>query len=87
MGDNLNSLATGRHHQDVPKVVDMTPEEKAAIINARAATALIRAMGMQAENIMRQHRGHTIAYAENAFIKVIEEEGIHWNAIHPVLYD
>jgi len=65
----------------------MSPEEKAAIINARAATALIRAMGMQAENFIRQQRGHTIAYAEDAFTKVIEEEGIHWNSIHGVLYD
>jgi hypothetical protein len=65
----------------------MTPEEKAAVINARAATALIRAMGMQAENTMREHRGWAIAYAEDAFIKVIEEESIHWNAICSVLYE
>lgn len=30
----------------------MTPEEKAAIINARSVTALIRAMGMRAENMI-----------------------------------
>jgi len=65
----------------------MTPEEKAAVINARAATALVRAMGMQAENLMRQQWGDSVAYAEDAFLKVIEEEGIHWNSIHGVLYD
>ena len=65
----------------------MTPEEKAAVINARAATAIVRAMGMQAENLVRQQRGESMAYTEDAFTKVIEEEGIHWNSIHGVLYD
>jgi len=65
----------------------MTPEEKAAVINASAATALIRAMGMQAENLMRQQRGETIAYVEDAFIKVIEEECIHWNGVNSLIQD
>lgn len=65
----------------------MSPEEKAAVINARAATALIRAMGMQAQNLVKQQMGDVIPYREDAFIKVIEEEGVHWNSIHGVLYD
>ena len=65
----------------------MTPEEKAAVINARVATALVRAMGMQAQNLMKQQMGDVIPYREAAFIKVIEEEGICWNSIHGVLYD
>ena len=28
-----------------------------------------------------------MAYPEDSFIKIIEEEGVHWNAIHSVLYD
>jgi len=59
----------------------MSDEQKAAIINARCATALIRAMGMQSENQQRDHQGCAMAYTEADFIKVIEEEGTHWNAI------
>ncbi len=59
----------------------MSDELKAAVINARVATAMIRAMGMQAENQHRTHRGDQIAYDETAFLNVIEEEGVHWNAI------
>ena len=64
----------------------MTEEQKAAVINARAATAMIRAMGMQATNMQRQHRGESMAYTSADFEKVIEEEGTHWNAIYTVLY-
>jgi len=65
---------------------DMKPEEKAAIVNARCTTALIRAMGMMAENQQRFTEGHSTPYAEEDFAKVIEEEGTHWNAIHKVLF-
>ncbi|MHC4188433.1 MAG: hypothetical protein ACYSUB_01990 [Planctomycetota bacterium] len=65
----------------------MSPEEKAAVINARAAMALVRAMGMQAENLNRQQRGESIAYVEEAFEQVIIDEGIYWNAIHSFLFD
>jgi hypothetical protein len=65
----------------------VTEEQKAAMINARCATAMIRAMGMQAENAQRQHRGESLAYNEEAFLQVIEEEGTHWNAIHKVLFE
>ena len=65
----------------------MTSEEKAAVINARCATALIRAMGMQAENQDRLSKGYSIAYTENAFENVIVEEGTSWNDIHGVLYN
>ena len=42
---------------------------------------LVRAMGMQAENQQRIHRGESIAYPEEAFSKLIEDNGIHHNAI------
>lgn len=64
----------------------MTDEQRAAVINARAATAMIRAMGMQAENDQRKHRNESMAYGEADFAKVIDEEGTHWNAIYVVLY-
>jgi hypothetical protein len=43
-------------------------------------------MGMQAENLDREHRGNSIAYTEKDFLVVIDEEQIHWNAIHALLY-
>ena len=64
----------------------MTEEQKAAVINARAACAMIRAMGMQAENEQRKAEGFSMAYTEKAFFDLIAEEGIHWNAIHPLLF-
>lgn len=63
----------------------MTSEIAAAQINARCATAMIRALGMQAENQQRQHQGLSPAYTEDAFIAVINEEGTHWNAIATLL--
>jgi hypothetical protein len=64
----------------------VTEGQKAAVIHARAATAMIRAMGMQAENDQRKHRNEAMAYGEADFAKVIEEEGTHWNATYTVLY-
>jgi hypothetical protein len=61
-------------------------EIKAARINASCATAMIRAMGMQAENQQRERQGLALAYDEEAFIRVINEEGIGWNDVHKVLY-
>ena len=60
----------------------MTPEQKAAYVNAMSASALIEAMGMQAENQQRAAVGHSMAYTEDDFMKVIEKYGIHHNAIH-----
>jgi hypothetical protein len=63
----------------------MSDAIKAATINARCATALIRAMGMQAENEQRKVRGESMAFVQDAFENVIIEEGVHWNAIAEVL--
>ncbi len=59
---------------------------KAATINARCVTAMIRAMGMQAENDQRKAVGSSMAYDEAAFLNVIEEEGTHWNSVARVLH-
>lgn len=64
----------------------MTEEQKAAIINARCTTAMIRAMGMQAENLQRELSGESLAYVEKDFKEIIEEEGTHWNSIHKILF-
>ena len=45
------------------------------------AQAMITVMGMQAENDQRKALGHSMAYVENDFLAVIEENGIHHNAI------
>jgi hypothetical protein len=59
----------------------MTSEETAADLNARIARATIRAMGMQAENMNRIHRGESMAYIEDDFVNVINEEGIGYNQV------
>lgn len=51
-----------------------------ALLNAAVARAMIRAMGMQAENQQREHIGGAPAYSELHFLKVIDEEGIGDNS-------
>ena len=63
----------------------MGDELKLAKVMAACTTALIRAVGMHSENQDRLANGHTIAYDESAFLKVIEEEGISWNQVCEVL--
>ncbi len=43
------------------------------IINASVARALILAMGMQAENLQREHRGESMAYVEIDFERLINQ--------------
>jgi len=64
----------------------MSDEIKAAVINARCATALIRAMGMQAENQLRLHRNEVPAYDNKSFDDVIVEEGVSWNQISTYIF-
>ena len=45
----------------------MTPEQKAAWINGQVAIFNCRVQGMIAENTVRQHRGESMAYAEDSF--------------------
>ena len=46
-----------------------------------AIQGLITAMGMQAENKQREHRGESLAYGEAEFQKVINDNGLHHNAV------
>ena len=48
---------------------------------AMSVQSLIKAMGMQAENKQREAQGLAPAYNEKAFLDIIEENGIHHNAI------
>lgn len=59
----------------------MTDEQKAAYIMAQAAAAMAAVAGMQAENAHRISCGQSIAYGEEAFIKVGEEYTIHHNSV------
>ena len=43
--------------------------------------ALVRVMGMMAENMQRQVLGQSMAYTENDFTNMIDELGIHHNAV------
>lgn len=45
------------------------------------AQGVIRAMGMMSENMQRVQLGQSIAYNDKAFNDLIEELGIHHNAI------
>ena len=38
-------------------------------------------MGMAAENAQRKHRGESMAYIEDDFLKVIDQEGIDHDII------
>lgn len=59
----------------------MSPEQRLAILNAALMRAHIRAMGMCADNISRIMRGKEMAYNEEAFLNVITEEGIGYDAV------
>jgi hypothetical protein len=48
---------------------------------SNAVGALIEAMGMQAENLMRTHRGQPPGYPESAFQELMLSRGLHHNAI------
>ncbi len=61
-------------------------DERVATVSADIARALIRAMGMQAENQDREHRGASPAYTEKAFVDIIDEEGIGYNSVRINLY-
>ncbi|MFA5344774.1 MAG: hypothetical protein WC315_00665 [Candidatus Omnitrophota bacterium] len=61
-------------------------DEQVATLNASVARALIRAMGMQAENQDRLARGLAIAYTEQAFVDVINDEGLGYNSVRISLY-
>lgn len=54
-------------------------EDRGAYLISQVGCALITAMGMQAENDQRKHRGESMAYTYDDFQKVILEHGIGTN--------
>lgn len=59
----------------------MTPEQKAAYVQAQTMAAYAEIEGMKAVNIERQDHGHSLAYSEGAFLEVIEKYGLHHNTL------
>ena len=59
----------------------MTEEQKAAYVIAMSACAVIKALGMNADNAQRAHRGESMAWTSADFDALIEIEGIHHNAV------
>ena len=59
----------------------MTSDQSAAYIVSQSTCATIEAMGMQAENIHRLHRGESIAYVSSDFLSLIDKYGIGRNAV------
>ncbi len=54
---------------------------EAAKLIANSSAALIEAMGMMSENIERANRGESLAYTENHFMKLIQDNGITYNDV------
>lgn len=61
----------------------MTPEQRAAFINAQTALFLAEIEAMKAENQFRNQQGFSMAYTEESFRKVIKyyEPIIGYNAV------
>lgn len=54
---------------------------KAAQLIANSSAVLIEAMGMMSENIERANRGESLAYTEDSFMKLIQDNGITYNDV------
>lgn len=59
----------------------MEANENAAYTIAMAVGAMIEAMGMAAENTQRLQQGKSLAYGEEAFNKLRDDNGLHHNAL------
>lgn len=55
---------------------------EAAKLIANSSAALIQAIGMMSENIERANRGESLAYTEDQFMKLIQDNGITYNDVN-----
>ena len=60
-------------------IMDDNKIMEAAKLIANSSAALIEAMRMMSENIERANRGESLAYTEEAFNKVVMNNGIDYN--------
>lgn len=65
----------------------MTSEQKAAYVMAQAACVMAIAHGMQAENNLRRMQGRTPTYTLQDFEKLLEQYGVHHNAVLSLFQD
>lgn len=61
-------------------------EIRAAMVTASVGRALIRAMGLSAQNQINADCGSAYLYGKDDFDKIIEEEGLGHNSIISTLY-
>ena len=54
---------------------------EAAQLIVNSSAALIEAMGMMSDNIERVKRGESLAYTEDQFMKLIQDNGITYNDV------
>lgn len=54
---------------------------EAAKLIANSSAALIEAMGMMSENVDRANKGESLAYTEDQFMKLIQDNGITYNDV------
>lgn len=62
-------------------IMDDNKIMEAARLIANSSAALIEAMGMMSENIERANRGESLAYTEEAFNKMVMNNGIDYNSV------
>ena len=62
-------------------IMDDNKIMEAAKLIANSSAALIEDMGMMSENIERANRGESLAYTEEAFNKVVMNNGIDYNSV------
>lgn len=62
-------------------IMDDNKIMEAAKLIANSSAALIEAMGMMSENIERANRGESLVYTEEAFNKVVMNNGIDYNSV------
>ena len=62
-------------------MVILTPPKGSGGMPLAPKPALIEAMGMMSENIERANRGESLAYTEDHFMKLIQDNGITYNDV------
>ena len=65
----------------------MTEEQKASYVNAMSIGAMIKALGMLADNQQRAQRGESLAWTGADFDALINVEGIHHNAVLQIFHE
>jgi len=65
----------------------MNKEQKIVFIQSQIVCAMTEAMGMEAENMSRYHRGEAMAYPDTDFFGLHEKYGITGDAVREFLKD